>query len=142
MVIGSFGELVFESSSIKVSTFTDFKRDTKANFAEHKIISNPPLLEYLHRELETITFSMIFHEKLGVEPAEECQILRDYCKQGTANYLIIGEHAFGENAWIVENISEAVQFWNAEAQIMASKVDVQLKEYAGEIDDYDDEQLD
>ena len=141
MLIGALGDLVFESSNFKVSTFRDFKRDTKAKFAEHEIISNVPKLEYLHRELETISFSMTFHRSLGVDPAEECQILREMCKTGEANYLIIGNHAYGDNAWIVESISEAVDFWDGEGKMIASQVNVNLKEYAGDIDDYDSVEL-
>lgn len=141
IIIGSLGSLIFEVSNFKVCTFSDFKRDTKAKFAEHEIIANPPKLEFLHRDLESISFTMTFHKSLGVDPFEETQKLRDMCKTGEANYLIIGDHAYGEFGWIVESLSESVEFWDGDATMLTTKINVQLKEYVGDFDE-DDSNLD
>lgn len=134
MVIGAYGDTVFEVSKFRVTTFRDFKRNSKANFAEHNTIGQPPKLEFLHRDLETISFEMTFHKSLGVTPFDEVQKLRDMCREGEADFLIIGNHAYGETEWIIESLSESVHFWDGKGKIYASKVDVNLKEYVREAD--------
>ena len=129
MTLGSFGSTVFEVSNFRVTTFKGFKRDSKAKFAEHETIGEPPKLEFLHRELETISFTMTLHASLGIVPFDEVQKLRDMCKVGEANFLIIGNHAYGENEWIIESISESADIWTREGKIYASSLDVSLKEY-------------
>lgn len=134
MVIGAYGDLVFEVSNFRVTTFNDFKRSSKAKFAEHNTIGQPPKLEFLHRELETISFEMTLHKSLGADPEEEVKKLREMCETGEANFLIIGNHAYGENEWIIESLSEAVNVWDGEGKIYSSKLDVNLKEYVREAD--------
>ena len=129
MVIGAFSETVFEVSSYKVSTFKDYKRSTKAKFAEHETIGQPPKLEFLHKELETISMTIIFHKSLGVNPAEEVQKIRDLCENGTADFLIIGEKVVGSGQWIIENVSESVDVWDKDGNIYSSKIDLDFKEY-------------
>lgn len=134
MVLGAYGDLVFEVSNFRVTTFDKFKRTTKAKYAEHDTIGQPPKLEYLHRDLETISFSMTFLSSLGITPFDEVQKARDMCKDGEADFLIIGNHAYGENRWIIESISEAVNYWDGQGKIIASEMDISLKEYVSEAD--------
>lgn len=134
MLVGAFNDVVFEASNFKVATYDNYKRDSKAKYAEHELIGNAPKLEYLHRELETISLTMTFHKMLGVEPAEECQTMRDYCFDGEYGYLILYNQAIGDNAWVVESVSESVEFWD-ENGILASKIDVTFKEYIENEDD-------
>lgn len=134
MVIGAFSETAFEVSNFKVTTFSDFKRNTKAKFAEHDTIGQAPKLEFLHRDLETISFEMTLHSSLGVNPEEETKKLREMCQNGDADFLIIGNEPYGENEWIIESLSEAVKFWDKDGKIYASKLDVNLKEYVRESD--------
>lgn len=129
MVIGAFSEIVFEVSNYKVSTFKNYKRSTKAKFSEHETIGQPPKLEFLHKELETISMEIIFHKSLGVNPAEEVQKIREMCEEGTADFLIIGEKVIGNGQWIIESVSESVDVWDGQGQIFSSKVDLDLKEY-------------
>ena len=129
MVIGVLGEVVFETSSFKVNTFDDYKRDTKAKYAEHELIGLPGKLEYLHRDLEEISFTMTLHRELGTDPTEETQKLRDSCKEGIADYLIIANHAVGENPWVIESLSEDVLYFDGEGKVLANKLNIRLKEY-------------
>lgn len=132
MIVGVFGSLVFEVSNFKVTTFSDFKRSSKAKFAEHETIGQLPKLEFLHRNLDTISFEIIFHKGLGVNPAEEVKKLRDMLNEGESNFLIIGNETYGDNEWIIESLSEAVNIWDGEGKIYSSKLDISLKEYVKE----------
>ncbi|MBQ9487275.1 MAG: phage tail protein [Selenomonadaceae bacterium] len=68
MIIGAFGELVFEVSARRVVTFDSYKRTTKAKYATHEIIGRPPVLEFTGRELEEITLTITLISCLGVTP--------------------------------------------------------------------------
>ena len=134
MVIGAFGETAFEVSNFKVLTFNNFKRETKAKFASHETIGQPAKLEFLYSELEEISFILTFHKGLGVNPEEEIKKLREMCKIGEADFLIIGDAPYGDNEWVIESISESADVWDGEGKIYSSKVDVKLKEYIREAD--------
>ena len=128
-VIGAFGDVLFEVSNFKIVTLDKFKRDTKGNYAEHKRINQPAILEFLGRELEEISFSMTFSVTCGVNPFDEVQKFREMVKKGEYNFLIIGNHAYGENPWIVEDISETVEHWSPQGKHWASSLDARLREY-------------
>ena len=93
--IGAFNELVFEVSTEKVITYDNYKRETKARYARHELINQTSVLEYLGRDLEEITFTMMFTVSLGVDPAEETSKLRRMCLDGVADYLILGNTVVG-----------------------------------------------
>jgi len=122
-------EVVFEVSSFNVTTFDQYKRASKAKYAEHELIGLPGKLEYLHRELEEISFSMTLHVGLGADVRGETDKLRQYCHDGEADYLIIANEAIGENLWVVESLSEDALVYDGEGNILANKLDIKLKEY-------------
>lgn len=134
MIIGTFGEITFEVSNNKVFTLSGFKRDTKSKFATHETIGNPPKLEFLHKELQTISFEIILHQSLGIDPAAETQKLRELCETGESNFLVIGNEVFGDDQWIIESVSENVSVWTPDGKIYATKLDLTLQEYFSEAD--------
>ena len=125
--IGCFSSLVFECSSEKVLTFDNFKRETKARYAEHKLINQPPALEFLGKDTSEINFRMILHEGLGVNPSEEAQRVRDLCERGIADYLIIGNEVIG--MYVIESIGEEIKFFDEYSQAQVIELDVRFKEY-------------
>lgn len=129
MTVGSFGDIIFQVSNFRVLTFDNFKRNIKAEYAEHKTIGQPPKLEFLHRELEEIQFDMQFIRDLGVNPADEVQKLKDICHKGEANYLVLDNKVYGDIEFVVESFSETVDYFDNAGDILAEKVSVRLKEY-------------
>ena len=127
--LGAYGGVVFQVSSFKVLTFDDFKRETKAGFAEHKLINQPAILEFTGRELEEISFTMTFLSALNVNPFDEIQKLRNMAKKSEYNFLIIGNHAYGENPWVITDLSESITDWTKDGKPLNAKATVNLKEY-------------
>lgn len=128
MIVGAYGDTVFEVSNRKVNTFSDFKREYKAKFAEHERIQQEPVLEYLHRDLESISFTMTLLRDLGTDPTAELNKLKELMYTGEADYLIFGNAPVGENAWVIESMSEAVNYFDKDMNVISSKVDVRMKE--------------
>lgn len=129
MVIGAFGDLVFEVSALRVLTFDGFKRDVKAKYAEHQIIGRPAVLEFVGRELEEISLTIKLISALGVNPAEVELQLREMCHTGEPNFLIIGNMVYGENEFVIEDISESVVRWTGGGEVMTNQLEVKFKEY-------------
>ena len=129
MLVGSFGEVIFEVSNFKFLTFKDFRRKSSANFAEHKVINNPAVLEFLGRDLEKISLSIKLIENLGVNPNEEAQNLRQLLFNGEPNFLIINSQTVGDNPFVITDLSEKISFTNAEGKTLAAELDLTFKEY-------------
>ena len=129
MIIGAFGELVFEVSARRVVTFDSYKRTTKAKYATHEIIGRPPVLEFTGRELEEITLTITLISCLGVTPEEEALKLREMCQRGEPNFLIIGNTVYGENEFVIDDVQESVLHWTGGGNVLTNKLDVTFREY-------------
>ena len=91
MVVGSFGDITFAVSSSQVLSFDNFKRQSKANFAEHKVINNPEVLEFLGRSLEEISFTVLLMRELGIDDLlMQAHSFREKLWTGQAEFLVIG----------------------------------------------------
>ena len=128
MIVGAFGETVFEVSMLRVITFDGFKRTVKAKYASHEIIGRPAVLEFVGRELEEISLTIKLMANLGVTPEEEAIKIREMCQRGEPNFLIIGETVIGENEFVITEVSESVNQWLG-TNVMANQLDLNFKEY-------------
>ena len=130
MQIGSFGDVIFEVSDSKILTPNDFKRESKARYAEHKVINRPPILEFLGRELETIKFTAIFSKSLGISDLlMEVHKLREMLWNGETAHFILNNHLYTENKMIIENLGEEVKHFDGRGAHIFTEIDVTLKEY-------------
>lgn len=130
--IGALGEITFECSREVFRTIKDYQRNSKARYAEHKLVMKNPALEYLGADVQEISFKMIFSASLGVNPAEESARLRKMCTEGQASPLVLGSELVGE-LWIVESVQESAQAFDGSGNIILSEVNVHLKEYSNGI---------
>ena len=128
MIVGAFGDTVFEVSMLRVITFDGFKRTVKAKYASHEIIGRPAVLEFVGRELEEVSLTIKLMSNLGVAPEEEALKLREMCQRGEPNFLIIGETVIGENEFVIMDVTESVNQWIG-TNIMVNQLDLNLKEY-------------
>ena len=129
MILGSFGELIFEVSQFRVLNFDDYTRKTSAKFASHDVIGRPPVLEFTGRELEEISLTIKLIRSLGVSPEEETFKLRDICQRGEPNFLILGGIVYGENEFVITDIDEDVKRWIGEVKVLTNELKIKLKEY-------------
>lgn len=129
MIIGAFGNTVFEVSAQRVLTFNNYKRTTKAKYATHEVIGRPPVLEFVGRELEEITLTITLLSCLGVTPEEVAFNLREMCQRSEPNFLIIGNTVYGENEFVITDVSESVERWTGSGNVLTNKLDVTFREY-------------
>lgn len=76
MIVGSFGNITFRTSSFDVRTFKHLARKRSYAFSEHEVVSGKPYLQFGHENLETISFDMVLDR--GLNPlSHDCRECRD-----------------------------------------------------------------
>lgn len=132
--IGIWGDLVFEVSSELVRTYDDYQRESKLRLAKHELIGRTTVIEHLGRDAETISFSMTFNRRLGVNPSEEVSKLRAMCLNAEAHQLILGNCVVGDNLWLIETVGEEVEAVDSFGKVITSSAKVSMVEYVAEVD--------
>lgn len=126
-MIGTFGSVVFESSTKKVNTIDEFNRTSTADFAEHKTLDGKPRLQFLGEGLDKITFTMRLNIFLGVIPEKQIKILQDIKAAGEAQTLIIGDTPLGN--FVVTELNEKWPHIDGKGNLIVAYMDITLKEY-------------
>lgn len=107
MIVGSFGNITFRTSSFDVTTFKNLTRKRTFSFTEHEVVSGKPYLQRGHEGLETITFDMVLDKALNPLP-KDCRECRDMLSEmqstGDAYPLVIGTKFIGN--YVIEEINE------------------------------------
>lgn len=129
MFIGTFGNVVFETSNDLVRTFKDVTRDTNVRLASHDIIGKKPVIEWIGPGTDTIKFSMQFNSILGVEPKDEEKKLRDMAQTGKVAHIIVGGEPISDYKFIIESISSSGRIYDRDGNLIKSMVDITVKEY-------------
>lgn len=112
MFVGFLGTIPFVASRGYVRTFDDYKRQGEARWAEHEILGEKPLSEFLGENLEEISFTMLFREDQGVNPQSEVNTLKELRNGGTPVPLVLGFKVIGDGLWTVRGLSYSVDFWD------------------------------
>ena len=128
MEIGTFGEIVFETSRTRIRTFDEFKRTSKARFAVHAVTGRKPVSEFLGPELDEVSFQMLFSSSLGVSPTDEIDSLRKVLNAGEASILVVGGYILGK--FTLLSLEEDWKNLDGRGRLLVASVSVSLKEYA------------
>lgn len=129
MFIGTFGNVIFETSNDLVRTFKDMTRDTNVRLASHDIIGKKPVIEWIGPGTDIIKFSMQFNSLLGVEPKDEEKKLRDMAQTGKVAHIIVGGEPVSDYKFIIESISSSGRIYDRDGNLIKSMVDITVKEY-------------
>lgn len=127
-MIGSFGDVVFETSDSRILTPSEITRDTASRWTNHEVIAKKPVSEFVGPGLDTVSLTIILNAYFGVNPKEVMDKLLDYCRKGEAYTLIIGT-AIGVDKWKITQVSQMWDVVDKEGKIIAGKVDVTFEEY-------------
>lgn len=129
LIVGFLGGTPFITSRPYIYTFDDYTRGSAGRWTKHEIVGQKPLLEFLGPDIEEIGFKMKLRADQGISPRVELEKLRQYRDQGKVVTLVLGGRVVGRTKWVIESISEAVNFWSKSGQIYSVDIDVKLKEY-------------
>ena len=126
--LGSFGDIVFETSADKILTPQGIKRDISSRWNTLEVIGQKPVSEFSGPNLDTITFTIILDNRFGVEPKEVMDKFLSYCRSGEAFTLIIGT-AIGVDKWKITQGSQMWDIVDSDGKVISGKVDVTFEEY-------------
>jgi phage protein U len=130
MVIGSWGDFVFEVSGNIAKTFQELSQKSSGRWAEHETINTAPLSEFLGPGLDELEISIIFTTMLGVDPRESYEDLRAAVRKGEYNPFILGGFPLSDNLWKLTEISgNSTVFGPRDGEIMWMELSVIAKEY-------------
>ena len=129
-LIGSWGDFTFEVSRESVKTFTGLKWDSSVKYATHDRHLKEPLLEFTGKEVESMSFSMLFTIFLGVNPIKEIAKLLQAMRRGEVHRLVIGPKAYGTSKWVITKVSSSLDKYDSKGNLLSSKVSVTMKSYS------------
>lgn len=128
-MLGSFGDIVFVASEETMRTFNNFSRSTAARWTVHNIHLDYPRAEYIGPGQDTVTFTMRFDIRYGINPKEEMDRLIEYCRWGRSEHLVIGDASPGVNRWYIESVDQSWDYLDGNGNLIVSNVAVTLKEF-------------
>ncbi|WP_342576532.1 phage tail protein [Paenibacillus sp. FSL M8-0142] len=130
--LGALGDVVFISSfktPIKVRTFRDFQRDSSARWGTNEIHLQKPRSQFMGPGLDTISFTMQFDARLGMNPRKEAEKLLDYQREGKVLLLQIGGKPLGQGKWKITNLNQSWEDIDREGNLLKAGLSVTLEEY-------------
>ena len=128
-MIGYFGDVIFETSSKKICTFSNMKRSISASYSEHKRYKKKSQREFEGPENQTVSFDMKFVAGHGVKPWSMVHKITLYCEKGTVCPFVVGGHKIGGGQWTIDSIDEDYKtVWNR-GELVSVEITVKATEY-------------
>lgn len=129
MYVGYMGGVVFISSSDYMITPSNFSESGAARWADHDVIHQKPVSEFIGPGLEEISFDIILSAQNGINPDDQIKTLRKMRDVGAVFPLIIGGKPVSQNYWRLESISDGNNYYTSTGKRIWTTVSVKLKEY-------------
>lgn len=126
-MIGTFGNIVFETSASKILTFDNFIRKGSAVFAEHPVLDKKPRLQHTGEGLDEISFSIRLDVGLGINPKKELDKIREIKSQGDAHKLIINGSVIGK--FVLVSLEDKWTRVDNQGRLLVAKLNLNLKEF-------------
>lgn len=127
--IGSFGDIVFEVSSKKTLTFSEFERSGSSRWDEHEIINQKPIPEFYGPGSDRISLAILLKAELGINPIKQIEKLRKMRDKGKAAPFVIGGKSISSNYWYIEELTERHRNIDTNGNVLLIEAELNLKEY-------------
>ena len=127
--VATLSDVAFVVSDSCVKTIRAYKRENGGRWATHEIIGQKPVLEFLGPGLANLSFNVQLNVALGVNPKTELERLREICDTGEAALFVLAGEPVTKNRFILEKLSESVQYTDGKGNILIAEASLSLKEY-------------
>lgn len=128
-MIGALGEIPFIVTQDVIRTVSDFKRSGASRWASHDVHLRKPVREFLGPGIDTISFTMRFDVRYGMNPRIELAKLVEYDRSGKVVPLIIGNGGLGVYMWTVTSVEQDWQYFDENGNCLVATANVTLEEY-------------
>lgn len=125
-VTGLFGLVPFVCSASVVSTFKDVNRELSTRWAQHDVIGQKPMFEWVGQDAVRVSFRMRFDLSLGTPPVAALLLLKKMLEQHKPYRLLFGPEYMGK--FIIESISEERRFHTGLGLCQVAEVNISLLE--------------
>lgn len=127
--VGSFGDIVFETSPSTVRTFSELQRTTSARWGVHDVLRSKQVAEFVGPNADEISLSIALNVLfLGGNTVEsEISKLREIVAQGKIATLSIGDDVLGK--YYVESMSEIRKRFGKKGETLSAELSLTLKEF-------------
>lgn len=129
MYIGTFGDVIFSVSNLRVLTPSNFKGSAGADWAEHDVVGGKARSQYIGPKLREYTFDVLLDSSYGVNPQKMRRRFVEMAEKGEVHYLIIGFAPVSENRFKIESVSDSWDVVKRFGNLTQCKVSLTLKEY-------------
>lgn len=131
MVIGTFGEVVFEVSRERAASFSSYEHEAGARLGTAEIIGGEPLTEFLGPDSQTISMPLRLIAELGVDPQTEYDRLHEILTQGLASSLVIANRPVGGSGarWIIERLNASHSHFAGDGTSRIIDVEISFRKY-------------
>lgn len=127
--IATLSDVAFMVSDTYVKTIKDYKRENGGRWVTHEIIGQKPILEFVGPGLVSLSFNVQLNAALGVNPKTELERLREICDTGEAALFVLAGEPVTKNRFILEKLSESIQYADGKGNILVAEASLSLKEY-------------
>ena len=130
MIIGTFGDLIFETSSEKVFSLSKLQRSVGKRTAKFTPVIGKESTQYLGPELRKVDATIALNAFLGVKPREALDRLTQLVEGREIYPLIIGGRPLAENPFMLTSASESWGTLLTEGELATAEVSLSWEEYA------------
>ncbi len=130
-MIGTFGDIVFETNDKKILTFSGFSYSAAGRWKTTETIGGVPKKEFLGADTKKITFDIQLNASFGVNPSRILKQLEEMTLSGNAYPLFIGGKPVGIGTfyWILASVSEAWDVILNDGKLLKASASLSLEEY-------------
>ena len=129
MVVGCFGDVVFQVSEETVETINNVVWSGSARYSIHQRHLQDALTEFTGLDPDKLSFTMTMSVELGVDIIPEIVKLWNIERSGRAVPLVIGEKAYGKYRWNILRHSAKYTRHDRLGNPTEAEVLVELQEY-------------
>lgn len=129
MSIASFADKIFEVSSDKIHTFSDFQFGTGLDAEKQDNPGAKPKTYIKGPDLSTLSIKITVSEDIGLDPRTEIEDWTEIKDSETAYPFIIGGKPFGAERWVLKDVQVADVKIDNLGIILSATISLGFEEY-------------
>ena len=127
--IGTFGNIVFETSDFKVLHPLDIKRTAGSKWATQELVKGKPRVQYLQPKLRTVSFNIKLSAQHGIRPRAMLDELIQMAEGNKSYRLVINGKPLSTLPFRLTDVSESWGHMYNRGELITAEVSLTLEEY-------------
>ena len=128
-VIGTWGDIVFETSDLCVRNFSGLTHSAKGRWAVHETLQCKPKAEFVGPGQNEQQLTIRLSNSLGVDPRAEFEKIGTMILQGKHAPFLLGEKVIGNGEWYAEENGTTFTYIDPRGVVQFIEMQLSMKEY-------------